>query len=48
MFDAYGELVKLLFVHRADYDNKYKNLLPILLKLCKKLNIQLIKGQLTP
>jgi len=48
MFDAYNEFVKIVFTQRADYSNKYNDLVPRLLKLAKRLCITLQRGQLRP
>ena len=48
MFDAYNEVVRVVFNQRQDYEKRYNDILPRLLKLFKRLGITLIKGQLKP
>ena len=48
MFNAYNDFVKIVFIQRAIYENNYKQKLPQLLKLAKKLGFSLIKNQLLP
>ena len=44
MFNAYNDFVKIVFIQRAIYENNYKQKLPQLLKLAKKLGFSLIKN----
>ena len=48
MFRTYNEFVKLVFSQKAVYETNYKSNLPKLLKLARKLGLQLLKGQLAP
>jgi len=44
MFNAYNDLTKIVFVQRQDYEKRYNDILPKILKLFKRLGITLIKG----
>lgn len=48
MFDAYNELVRIIFLQKQDYEKRYNDILGKLLKLFKRLGITLMKGQLKP
>lgn len=48
LFEQYNEFVKIIFTQRAVYETTYKEKLPRLLRLAKKLGLTLMKGQLQP
>ena len=48
LFTNYNEFIKIVFTQRSEYEKKYKEYLPHLLRLAKRLGLTLIKGQLMP
>jgi hypothetical protein len=48
MLDCYSEFVKIVFTQRHIYEQQFKQKLPHLLKLAKKMGLPLLRGQLQP
>ena len=48
LFESYNEFIKILFTQRTIYETTFKQRLPLLLKLAKKIGLTLLKGQLQP